>query len=157
MGVCVSRIAATWVALLAWVAFPARGLLTSQNPFTTAVAMPSLMLPTVSTLPTVSKLSTVSPSPRTLGLMPPPRDTLLTPTNTLVTMKRGPLTPRLTPTSLLTSLTLPTVSLPGLSPLDPPPVWTPSPRALMHPPREPSQTSMASSSDASSWLLHNSL
>merc|ERR1712037_908236 len=120
----------------------ARGLLTP----TTLVAMPSLVSP--SDPPPVW-----TPSPR--ALMPPPRDTLLTPTatsdtdtDTSATTARGPLTPRLTPTTLVAmpSLTLPTtVLLPPLSPSDPPPVWTPSPRALMHPPRDTFPTPTATS------------
>merc|ERR1719507_99162 len=101
----------------------ARGPLTP----TTLVAMPSLVFP--SDPPPVW-----TPSPR--ALMPPPRDTLLTPTatsdtdtDTSATMARGALTPRLTPTTLVVMPTL-------VSPSDPPPVWTPSPRALMHPPRD---------------------
>merc|ERR1711936_175231 len=94
----------------------------------------------------------LTPSPRVL--MPPPRDTLLTPTatsdtdtDTSATTARGPLMPRLTPTTLVAmpSPTLPTVSLPPLSPSDLPPVWTPSPRALMHPPRDTFPTPMATS------------
>merc|ERR1711997_1187101 len=77
-----------------------------------------------------------TPSPR--ALMPPPRDTLRTPTATSdTTTARGPLTPTtLVATPDLPSLTLPTVSLLPLSPLDPPLAWTPSPRALMPLPRD---------------------
>merc|ERR1712086_992284 len=94
-----------------------------------------------------------TPSPR--ALMPPPRDMLLTPTpttdtdtDTSATTARGPLTPALTPTTLVAMPSLPlptTVSLPPLSPSDPPPVWTPSPRALMHPPRDMLLTPTATS------------
>merc|ERR1712037_316048 len=125
-----------------WATTTARGPLTP----TTLVAMPSLVFP--SDPPPVW-----TPSPR--ALMPPPRDTLLTPTatsdtdtDTSATTARGPLTPRLTPTTsvAMPSLTLPTtVSLPPLSPSDPPPVWTPSPRALMHPPRDTFPTPTATS------------
>merc|ERR1719400_2734227 len=93
----------------------------------TPTASPTLVCP--SDLPPVW-----TPSPRVL--MPPPRDMLLTPTatsdtdtDTSATTARGPLMPRLTPT---TSVVMPTL----VSPSDPPPVWTPSPRALMHPPRD---------------------
>merc|ERR1719237_1876184 len=103
----------------------ARGPLT----LTTLVAMPSLVFP--SDPPPVW-----TPSPR--ALMPPPRDMLLTPTATSATTARGPLTPRLTPTTL--------VAMPSLVfPSDPPPVWTPSPRALMHPPRDTLLTPTATS------------
>merc|ERR1719458_608107 len=105
----------------------ARGPLTP----TTLVAMPSLVFP--SDPPPVW-----TPSPR--ALMPPPRDTLLTPTatsdtdtDTSATTARGPLTPRLTPITLVVMpMALPTL----VSPSDPLLVWTPSPRALMHPPRD---------------------
>merc|ERR1712037_420301 len=91
----------------------------------------------VATLSLVSPLDPPlvwTPSPRVL--MPPPRDMLLTPTatsdtdmDTSATTARGTLMPRLTPTTL--------VVMPMLeSPSDPPLVWTPSPRALMHPPRD---------------------
>merc|ERR1712080_605455 len=119
----------------------ARGPLTP----TTLVDMPTLVFP--SDLPPVW-----TPSPR--ALMPPPRDTLLTPTAisdtptaTSVTTARGPLMPRPIPTTLVAMPfpTLPTVSLPLLSPSDLPLVWTPSPRALMHPPRDTFPTPMATS------------
>merc|ERR1711918_118247 len=93
----------------------------------TPMASPMLVCP--SDLPLVW-----TPSPRVL--MPPPRDMLLTPTatsdtdtDTSATTARGPLMPRLTPTTLVV---MPTLE----SPSDPPLVWTPSPRALMHPPRD---------------------
>merc|ERR1712126_121031 len=119
----------------------ARGPLTP----TTLVDMPTLVFP--SDLPPVW-----TPSPR--ALMPPPRDTLLTPTatsdtdtDTSVTTARGPLMPRPTPTTLVAMPfpTLPTVLLPPLSPSDLLPVLTPSPRALMHPPRDTFPTPMATS------------
>merc|ERR1712130_150668 len=106
----------------------ARGPLTP----TTLVATPTLVFP--SDLPPVW-----TPSPR--ALMPPPRDMLLTPTATSDTdTDTSPTTLVATP-----SPTLPTVSLPPLSPSDLPPVWTPSPRALMHPPRDTFPTPMATS------------
>merc|ERR1712130_646911 len=92
----------------------ARGPLTP----TTLVATPTLVFP--SDLPPVW-----TPSPR--ALMPPPRDILLTPTatsdtdtDTSATTARGLLMLRPTPTTLVAmpSPTLPTVSLPPLSPSD---------------------------------------
>merc|ERR1719500_326133 len=84
-----------------------------------------------------------TPSPR--ALMPPPRDTLLTPTatsdtdtDTSATTARGLLTQRLTPTTLVVMPTL-------VFPSDPPLVWTPSPRALTHPPRDTLLTPTATS------------
>merc|ERR1739842_243327 len=78
-----------------WATTTARGPLTP----TTLVVMLSLVSP--SDPPPVW-----TPSPR--ALMPPPRDTLLTPTatsdtdtDTSATTARGPLTPRLTPTTLV--------------------------------------------------------
>merc|ERR1739838_93538 len=74
-----------------------------------------------------------TPSPR--ALMPPPRDTLLTPTAISdTTTARGPLTP----TTLVAtpSPTLPTVPLLLEFPSDLPLVWTPSPRDSMPPPRD---------------------
>merc|ERR1712130_807979 len=119
----------------------ARGPLTP----TTLVATPTVVFP--SDLPPVW-----TASPR--ALMPPPRDMLLTPTatsdtdtDTSATTARGLLMLRPTPTTLVAmpSPTLPTVSLPPLSPSDLPPVWTPSLRALMHPPRDTFPTPMATS------------
>merc|ERR1712037_787837 len=103
----------------------ARGPLTP----TTLVAMPSLVFPS-------DHPPDWTPSPR--ALMPPPRDMLLTLTDTSATTARGPLMPRLTPTTLVVMPTL-------VSPSDPPPVWTPSPRALMHPPRDTLLTPTATS------------
>merc|ERR1739840_77314 len=84
----------------------------------------------------VATLLLVSPSDPPPVLTPSPRDMLLTPTatsdtdtDTSATTARGPLMPRLTPTTLVV---MPTLE----SPSDPPLVWTPSPRALMHPPRD---------------------
>merc|ERR550519_2481144 len=117
--------------------------------------MPSTATATDSRTPTASPMASLTlvfpsdlppvwtPSPR--ALMPPPRDTLLTPTatsdtdtDTSATTARGALTPRLTPTTLVVMPTL-------VSPSDPPPVWTPSPRALMHPPRDTLLTPTATS------------
>merc|ERR550519_1491858 len=99
----------------------------SRTPTASPMASPTLVFP--SDPPPVW-----TPSPRVL--MPPPRDMLLTPTatsdtdtDTSATTARGPLMPRLTPTTLVVMPTL-------VSPSDPPLVWTPSPRALMHPPRD---------------------
>merc|ERR1712088_346526 len=151
-SVCVSSEAATCSSLssllpLLWPSrprlIPSTGTATDSH---TPTATPTLVFP--SDLPLVW-----TPSPR--ALMPPPRDTLLTPTatsdtdtDTSATTARGPLMPRPTPTTLVAmpSPTLPTtVSLPPLSPSDPPPVWTPSPRALMHPPRDTFPTPTATS------------
>merc|ERR1711992_248231 len=85
------------------------------------------------------------------ALMPPPRDTFPTPTDTLATdtsdttTARGLLTLRLIPTTSVVTLspTLPTVLLLPLSPSAPPPAWTPSPRALTPPPRDTLPTPMA--------------
>merc|ERR1719458_648229 len=117
----------------------ARGPLTP----TTLVAMPSLVFPS-------DPRPVWTPSPR--ALMPPPRDTLLTPTatsdtdtDTSATTARGALTPRLTPTTLVVMPTL-------VSPSDPPPVWTPSPRALMHPPRDTLLTLTATSDTPTATL-----
>merc|ERR1712211_98593 len=90
-----------------------------------------------------------TPSPS--ALMPPPRDTSLTPTDTLATdtsdttTARGLLTLRLIPTTSVVTLspTPPTVLLLPLSPWDPPLAWTPSPRALTPPPRDTLPTPMA--------------
>merc|ERR1711974_378735 len=120
----------------------ARGPLMLRLIPTTLVATPTVFL---SVIPLAR-----TPSPR--ALMPPPRDTLLTPTATSdtdtdmlgtsdTTTARGPLTP--TAVVVMPSLTLPTVLLPPLSPSDPPPVWTPSPRALIPPPRDTFPTPMA--------------
>merc|ERR1739838_118708 len=77
-----------------------------------------------------------TPSPR--ALMPPPRDTLLTPMATSdTTTARGPPTPTTLVDTLATpSPTLPTVPLLLEFPSDLPPVWTPSPRDSMPPPRD---------------------
>merc|ERR1712198_716681 len=120
----------------------ARGPLMLRLIPTILVAMPTVF-------PLVIPLAR-TPSPR--ALMPPPRDTLLTPTATSdtntdtsdTTTARGPLTPT-TLVVMLPSLTLPTVLLPPLFPSDPPPVWTPSPRVLMPPPRDTLLTPMATS------------
>merc|ERR1712004_953289 len=81
------------------------------------------------------------------------RDTSPTPTDTLATdtwattTARGPLTPRLIPTTSVVTLfpTPPTVLLPPLSPSAPPLAWTPSPRALTPPPRDTLPTPTATS------------
>merc|ERR1712212_1249769 len=120
----------------------ARGPLMLRLTPTTLVATPMVFLLVIPLART--------PSPR--ALMPPPRDTLLTPTATSdtdmlatsdTTTARGLLTP--TTLVVMPSLTLPTVLLPPLSPSDPPPVWTPSPRALTPPPRDTFPTPMATS------------
>merc|ERR1712130_553225 len=112
----------------------ARGPLTP----TTLVATPTLVFP--SDLPPVW-----TPSPRDMLLTP--TATSDTDTDTSATTARGLLMLRPTPTTLVAmpSPTLPTVSLPPLSPSDLPPVWTPSLRALMHPPRDTFPTPMATS------------
>merc|ERR1711973_504796 len=113
-------------------------------PLPTTMARGPLMLrliPTTleDTLLPVSLLGTHlawTPSPR--ALTPPPRGTSPTPTDTLATdtsdttTARGLLTLRLIPTTSVVTLspTPPTVLLLPLSPSDPPPAWTPSPRAL---------------------------
>merc|ERR1712061_764554 len=101
----------------------------ARGPLTPTTSVATLSLVSPSDPPPVW-----TPSPRVL--MPPPRDMLLTPTatsdtdtDTSATTARGPLMPRLTPTTLVVMPTLET-------PSDPPLVWTPSPRALMHPPRD---------------------
>merc|ERR1712088_1140557 len=101
----------------------------ARGPLTPTTSVVTLSLVSPSDPPLVW-----TPSPRVL--MPPPRDMLLTPTATSdtdtdisATTARGPLMPRLTPTTLVVMPTL-------VSPSDPPPVWTPSPRDLMHLPRD---------------------
>merc|ERR1739840_25092 len=115
-SVCVSSEAATCSSLssllpLLWPSRPR--LMPSTATATdsrTPTASPTLVFPSVPPL-------VWTPSPRVL--MPPPRDTLLTPTatsdtdtDTSATTARGPLTQRLTPTTLVVMPTL-------VSPSDP--------------------------------------
>merc|ERR1712168_1761138 len=117
----------------------------ARGPLTPTTSVATLSLVSPSDPPPVW-----TPSPRVL--MPPPRDMLLTPTATSdtdtdtsdTTTARGPLTPT-TLVVMLPSLTPPMVLLPLLSPSDPPPAWTPSPRVLMPPPRDTLLTPMATS------------
>merc|ERR1719234_1294645 len=129
----------------------ARGPLTPTTLVDT-LDTPSPTLPTVPLLPeSPSDHPPVwTPSPR--ALMPPPRDTLLTPTAISdTTTARGPLTPTTLVDTLDTpSLTLPTVPLLLEFPSDPQLVWTPSPRALTHPPRDTLLTPTATSD--TSWV-----